>query len=126
MSFLDRVNVSFAALQMNRDLGLTKEVYGLGAGLFFLTYCALEVPSNLMLYRFGARVWIARIMLIWGVIAAGMAVITGPMSFYGMRLLLGAAEAGFFPGVLFFLTLWFPASHRARIVSFFLAGVAIK
>jgi sugar phosphate permease len=101
-------------------------VYGLGAGLFFLTYCLFEVPSNLMLYRFGARRWIARIMLIWGVIAAGMALVTGPFSFYGMRLLLGVAEAGFFPGVLFFLTLWFPASYRARIVSFFLAGVAIS
>lgn len=126
ISFLDRVNVAFAALQMNRDLGFTKDVYGFGAGLFFLTYCVFEVPSNLALYRFGARRWIARIMLVWGIVAAGMAFVTGPMSFYVMRLLLGAAEAGFFPGVLFFLTLWFPASYRARIVSYFLAGVAIS
>jgi MFS family permease len=126
ISFLDRVNVAFAALQMNRDLGFTKDIYGFGAGLFFLTYCVFEVPSNLALYKFGARRWIARIMLFWGIVAAGMAFVTGPMSFYVMRLLLGAAEAGFFPGVLFFLTLWFPASYRARIVSYFLAGVALS
>jgi MFS family permease len=126
ISFLDRVNVSFAALQMNKDLGLTPAVYGFGAGLFFLTYCVFEVPSNLMLYRFGASRWIARIMLSWGVCAAGMAFITGPTSFYVMRLLLGAAEAGFFPGVLFFLTLWFPSAYRGRIMGFFMGGVAIS
>jgi MFS family permease len=126
ISFLDRVNVSFAALQMNQDLGLTPAVYGFGAGLFFLTYCVFEVPSNLMLYRFGASRWIARIMLSWGVCAAGMAFITGPTSFYVMRLLLGAAEAGFFPGVLYFLTLWFPAAYRGRIMGLFMGGVAIS
>jgi len=99
ISFLDRVNVAFAALQMNRDLGFTKDVYGFGAGLFFLTYCVFEVPSNLALYRFGARRWIARIMLVWGIVAAGMAFVTGPMSFYVMRLLLGAAEAGVFQAI---------------------------
>ncbi len=126
ISFLDRVNVSFAALQMNKDLGLTPAVYGFGAGLFFLTYCVFEIPSNLLLFRFGASRWIARIMLTWGVCAAGMAFITGPTSFYVMRLLLGAAEAGFFPGVLFFLTLWFPSAYRGRVMGFFMAGVAIS
>jgi sugar phosphate permease len=126
IAFLDRVNVSFAALQMNRDLGLTPDIYGLGAGLFFVTYCLFEVPSNLALYRFGATRWIARIMLVWGLCAAGMAFVVGPNSFYAMRLLLGAAEAGFFPGILFFLTLWFPAAYRGRIIGLFMTGVAIS
>jgi MFS family permease len=126
ISFLDRINVSFAALQMNRDLGLTPPVYGFGAGLFFLTYCVFEVPSNLLLYRFGATRWIARIMISWGICAAGMAFVTGPNSFYTMRLLLGAAEAGFFPGVLFFITLWFPNAYRGRVMGWFMAGVAIS
>jgi MFS family permease len=98
----------------------------LGAGLFFLTYCALELPSNLMLYRFGATRWIARIMFTWGLCGAGMAFVVGPNSFYAMRLLLGAAEAGFFPGVLFFLTLWFPAAQRGRVIGLFMSGVAIS
>lgn len=126
ISFLDRGNVSFAALQMNKDIGLNASQYGFGAGLFFLTYCLFEAPSNLVLYRFGATRWIARIMLTWGVCAAGMAFVVGPSSFYAMRLLLGAAEAGFFPGVLFFLTLWFPASYRGRVLGIFMAGVAIS
>jgi MFS family permease len=126
ISFLDRINVAFAALQMNRDLGLNPAVYGFGAGLFFLTYCVFEVPSNLLLYRFGATRWIARIMLSWGICAAGMAFVTGPNSFYTMRLLLGAAEAGFFPGVLFFLTLWFPNAYRGRVLGWFMTGVAIS
>jgi MFS family permease len=123
-SFLNRVSVAFAALQMNRDLGLTPAVYGLGAGLFFLTYCVFEVPSNLMLYRYGATRWIARIMFTWGLCATGMAFITGPNSYYAMRLLLGAFEAGYFPGILFFLTLWFPAEWRGRMVGLFMTGVA--
>lgn len=126
ISFLDRINVAFAALQMNKAIGLTNAQYGFGAGLFFLTYCLFEVPSNLMLFRFGASRWIARIMLVWGLCAAGMAFVVGPYSFYAMRLLLGAAEAGFFPGVLFFLTLWFPTAYRGRIISVFMAGVAIS
>ena len=126
ISFLDRINVAFAALQMNKAVGLTTAQYGFGAGLFFLTYCLFEVPSNLMLVRVGATRWIARIMLVWGLCAAGMAFVVGPRSFYTMRLLLGAAEAGFFPGVLFFLTLWFPTAYRGRIVSVFMAGVAIS
>jgi MFS family permease len=126
ISFLDRINVAFAALQMNKAIGLTTAQYGFGAGLFFLTYCLFEVPSNLMLVRVGATRWIARIMLVWGLCAAGMAFVVGPHSFFAMRLLLGAAEAGFFPGVLFFLTLWFPTAHRGRVVGVFMAGVAIS
>jgi len=126
ISFLDRGNVSFAALQMNKDLGLSASQYGFGAGLFFLTYCLFEAPSNLVLFHYGAKRWIARIMLTWGLCAAGMAFVIGPYSFYAVRLSLGAAEAGFFPGVLFFLTLWFPASYRGRVLGIFMAGVAIS
>ena len=126
ISFLDRVNVAFAALQMNKDLGFSPSIYGLGSGLFFVTYCLFEVPSNRMLTRFGASRWIARIMMTWGICAAGIAFVVGPYSFYTMRLLLGAAEAGFFPGVLYFLTLWFPVAYRSRIIGMFMAGVAIS
>jgi MFS family permease len=125
VSWLNRVNLSFAALQMNKDLGLTETAYGFGAGIFFLTYCLCEVPSNLLLHRFGASRWIARIMFSWGVIAVATAFIRGPASFYTMRLLLGAAEAGFYPGVLFFFTLWFPAAYRGRIIGLFLASIPI-
>ncbi len=119
ISYVDRVNIGFAALQMNRDLHFSATVYGLGAGLFFLSYALFEVPSNLLLARFGARRWIARIMLTWGVLAAGMMFVRTPMEFYVMRFLLGLAEAGFFPGVLYYLTLWFPEAHRGRAVSRF-------
>jgi len=119
VSFIDRLNISFAALQMNRDLNFSATVYGLGAGLFFLSYAALEIPSNLILMRVGARRWIARIMLTWGVIAVGMMFVKTPVQFYVMRFLLGAAEAGFFPGVIYHLTFWFPASHRGRAISRF-------
>lgn len=119
VSFIDRLNISFAALQMNRDLDFSATVYGLGAGLFFLSYAALEIPSNLILMRVGARRWIARIMLTWGVIAIGMMFVKTPMQFYVMRFLLGAAEAGFFPGVIYHLTFWFPSSHRGRAISRF-------
>ena len=119
ISFIDRLNISFAALQMNRDLHFSAAVYGLGAGLFFLSYAALEIPSNLILMRVGARRWIARIMLTWGVIAVGMMFVRTPVQFYVMRFLLGAAEAGFFPGVIYHLTFWFPASHRGRAISRF-------
>jgi MFS family permease len=124
-AYLDRVNVSFAALQMNKDLGLSTAAYGFGAGLFFIAYCACEVPSNLILHRVGARRWIARIMLTWGLCAGATAFVQGQASFYSARLLLGAAEAGFQPGVLFFITLWFPSSYRARIVGYFMAAVPI-
>ena len=119
IAYIDRLNISFAALQMNEDLHFSATVYGLGGGLFFLSYALCEVPSNLLLIRFGARRWIARIMLTWGVIAIGMMFIRTPTQFYAMRFLLGMAEAGFFPGVLFYLTQWFPAAHRGRAISRF-------
>jgi MFS family permease len=125
-AYLDRVNVSFAALQMNNALGIGAAAYGFGAGLFFVSYVLCEIPSNLVLHRIGARRWIARIMLTWGLCAAAMAFIVGPKSFYLVRLLLGAAEAGFQPGMLFFMTLWFPAAYRARIVGYFMAAVPIS
>ena len=112
VAYLDRVNVGFAAIDMNRDLGFSAAVYGLGSGLFFLSYTLLEVPSNLMLVRLGARVWIARIMFTWGVMSTAMIFVNGPLSFYLLRFLLGAAEAGFFPGLIFYLTHWFPARER--------------
>ena len=110
---------------MNRDLGFTPAVFGLGASLFFVSYFLVEVPSNLALQRYGARRWIARIMITWGLVSALMALVVGPYSFYGMRLLLGAAEAGFFPGVLLFLTYWFPSQYRARIVAIFMTSIPI-
>ena len=124
-ALLDRVNVGFAALQMNKDLGLSAAVFGLGSSLFFVGYFLLEVPSNLALEKFGARRWIARIMITWGLISACMAFVVGPYSFYGMRLLLGAAEAGFFPGVVLFLTYWFPAAYRARIIAIFMVSIPV-
>jgi MFS transporter, ACS family, tartrate transporter len=126
VAYLDRVNVSFAALTMNKDLGLSASAFGFGAGIFFLTYFLFEVPSNLLLERVGARKWIARIMFTWGVLSGGMAFVVGERSFYLMRLLLGVAEAGFFPGVIFFLTLWFPAVYRARIVGYFMAAIPLS
>src|SRR6516225_1250282 len=126
VAYLDRVNVGFAALTMNKDLGLSASAFGLGAGIFFLTYFIFEVPSNLFLERFGARKWIARIMLSWGILSGAMAFITGETSFYVVRLLLGAAEAGFFPGIIFYLTLWFPAIYRARIAGYFMAAIPLS
>ena len=123
VAYLDRVNVGFAALQMKPDLGISDVAYGLGAGIFFLSYFIFEVPSNLMLERFGARRWIARIMFTWGILSGAMAFIGGVTGFYVVRTLLGAAEAGFFPGIIFFLTLWFPSIYRARIVGFFMAAI---
>src|ERR1700686_5881855 len=108
VNFLDRINLGFAALTMNKDLGLSAYVYGLGAGIFFFGYFIFEVPSNLILERIGARLWIARIMLTWGLISAGMAFVTGETSFIVMRFLLGVAEAGFFPGMILYLTYWYP------------------
>ena len=125
VAYLDRVNVGFAALEMNRDLGFSAAVYGLGSGIFFVSYTLLEVPSNLMLARLGARVWIARIMLTWGVVSVGMAFVHDTFTFYLLRFLLGAAEAGFFPGIIYYLTQWFPARERARAVALFMTGTAI-
>jgi ACS family tartrate transporter-like MFS transporter len=126
IAYIDRVNISFAALQMNHDLGFSATTYGLGAGLFFLTYATLEVPSNLLLARFGARRWLARIMLTWGLISMAMVLVRVPWQFYALRLLLGAAEAGFFPGVIFYLTHWFPQSHRCRAVSRFYISLPLS
>nr|WP_207955921.1 MFS transporter [Rubrobacter marinus] len=125
VSFLDRVNVGFAALQMNEDLGFSDAVYGLGAGIFFIGYFVFEVPSNLIMERVGARVWIARIMFTWGAISAAMFLVQGPVSFYVLRFLLGVAEAGFFPGMILYLTYWFPARERARRVAYFMAAIPI-
>lgn len=123
--YLDRVNVGFAALQMNRALGLSAAAYGLGAGVFFLGYCVLEIPSNLALARVGARRWIARIMISWGVISAATMLARGVGSFYLLRFLLGAAEAGFFPGVIYYLGEWFPARARARVIARFMVALPI-
>jgi ACS family tartrate transporter-like MFS transporter len=119
IAFIDRVNIGFAALQMNADLHFSATVYGLGGGLFFVSYALLEVPSNLMLVRFGARKWLGRIMFTWGILAAGMMFVRTPMQFYVMRFLLGAAEAGFFPGVVLYLGYWFPVSYRGRAITRF-------
>ena len=126
VSFVDRVNLGFAALQMVRDLHLSATVFGLGGGVFFLSYFLFEVPSNLVLARVGARLWIARIMISWGVLAMAMALVTGPRSLYAMRFLLGAAEAGFFPGVMLYLTYWFPSEYRARIIALFTVAIPIS
>jgi MFS family permease len=126
VNYLDRVNVGFAALQMNGDLKLNAEAFGFGAGLFFVGYFLFEVPSNLMLYKFGARRWLARILFTWGLCATGMAFIQGEHSFYAVRFLLGVAEAGFQPGVFFFLTLWFPATYRGRVLGLFFAAIPIS
>lgn len=125
-AFLDRVNVGFAALTMNADLGLSAAVFGIGSGIFFLGYIAFEVPSNVMLERFGARLWIARIMISWGVLSAAMTFVQGPNSFYTVRFLLGIAEAGFFPGIIFYLTCWFPPQHRARIIALFMIALPLS
>jgi MFS transporter, ACS family, tartrate transporter len=125
VAYLDRVNVGFAALEMNRDLGFSAVVYGLGSGIFFVSYTLLEVPSNLMLARVGARRWIARIMCSWGLVSIGMAFVHDTLTFYLLRFLLGAAEAGFFPGIIYYLTQWFPARERAKAVALFMTGTAI-
>lgn len=119
ISYIDRVNISFAAATMNADLGFSATVYGFGGGLFFLSYAAFEVPSNLLLVRVGARRWLARIMVTWGLIAVGMMFVRTDWQFYAMRFLLGLAEAGFFPGVIYYLTQWFPSAHRGRAISRF-------
>ena len=125
INYIDRINVSFAALQMNRDLHFSASVYGFGAGIFFPSYAACEVPANLLLVRFGARRWIARIMISWGVLAGAMMFVKSPLQFYVLRFLLGVAEAGFFPGVIYYLTLWFPQGVRARAISRFYIGIPI-
>jgi ACS family tartrate transporter-like MFS transporter len=126
VNFLDRVNVGFAALTMNRDLGIGAEAFGIGAGIFFLGYFFFEVPSNVILERVGARLWIFRIMFSWGLVSMAMAFAQGPWSFYGLRFLLGVTEAGFFPGMMLYLTYWFPQSERAKFNSLFFAAIPLS
>lgn len=126
VAYLDRVNVSFAALSMNKALNISATAFGFGAGIFFFSYFLFEVPSNLALERFGARKWIARIMMSWGILSGMMALIGGETGFYVVRVLLGIAEAGFFPGIIFYLTLWFPGVYRARIVGWFMAAIPLS
>ena len=126
IAYMDRVNISFASLQMNRDLHFSASIYGFGAGLFFVSYAACEIPSNLLLYRVGARRWFARIMFTWGLLAMGMMFVKTPVQFYVMRFLLGMAEAGFFPGVIFYLSQWFPPHMRARAISRFYVSFPIS
>ncbi|MGE8369258.1 MFS transporter [Cupriavidus sp.] len=125
ISFLDRTNIALAKASMGIDVGLSAASYGLGAGLFFLTYALFEVPSNLIMHKVGARFWITRIMITWGLLSAGMACVQGETSFYVMRLLLGVAEAGLFPGVMLYLTYWFDREQRARATGYFLLGVCV-
>jgi MFS family permease len=126
VAYLDRVNVGFAALTMNKALGFSSAVYGFGSGIFFLGFFVFEIPSNLLLARIGARVWIARILLTWGALSALTAWISGPLTFYGVRFALGMAEAGFFPGIILYLTWWFPSRYRSRIVAVFMAAIPIS
>ena len=125
-NYLDRNNIGFAALTMNRDVGLTATQFGRGAGVLFVGYCFLEVPSNMILYRVGARRWLSRIMISWGLISAATIFVEGPWSFYLLRFLLGAGEAGFFPGVAFFLGHWFPAEYRTRVIAWFMVAIPVS
>ncbi len=122
-AYLDRVNVGFAKLQMLKDLQFSEAIYGLGAGIFFIGYFIFEVPSNLLLHRFGARKWIARIMISWGIISACMMFVQTPTAFYVLRFFLGMAEAGFFPGIILYLTYWYPAARRSKVTSLFMTGI---
>lgn len=125
IAYLDRVNVGFAKLQMSQDLGFSETVFGLGAGVFFIGYFLFEVPSNLLMHRLGARVWIARIMITWGILSAMFMYVETPTGFYILRFLLGLAEAGFYPGVILYLTYWYPAHRRAKIVALFMSAIPV-
>ncbi len=126
VSYLDRINVGFAKLQMLGDLGFSETVFGLGAGIFFIGYFFFEVPSNIIMHRVGARVWIARIMVTWGLVSATTLLVKTPWQFYGVRFLLGLAEAGFFPGIILYLTYWYPAHRRARMVATFMLAIPLS
>jgi len=126
VAFIDRVNIGFAALTMNKDLGFSPTVFGFGAGIFFLGYFLFEVPSNLVLDKVGARIWIARVMITWGLISGAMAFVQGSTSFYVLRFLLGAAEAGFFPGIILYLSYWFPSQQRAAVTAIFMAAAPLS
>ncbi|GAB7546404.1 MFS transporter [Cupriavidus sp. 8B] len=125
IAYLDRVNVGFAKLQMAQDLAFSETVFGLGAGLFFIGYFLFEVPSNLLMHKIGARIWIARIMITWGIISALFVFVKTPTTFYIMRFLLGLAEAGFYPGVILYLTYWYPANRRAKMIALFMSGIPV-
>jgi len=125
VAFLDRINIGFAALTMNKDVGLTSQMFGLGAGIFFLGYFAFEVPSTVILHKVGARFWIGRVMISWGLVSVAMAFTRGPISFYVLRFLLGLAEAGFFPGIILYLSYWFPANHRSAVTAMFMAAAPV-
>ncbi|MGY3104701.1 MULTISPECIES: D-galactonate transporter [unclassified Bradyrhizobium] len=126
VAFIDRVNIGFASLTMNKDIGLSPTVYGFGAGIFFWGYFLFEVPSNIILHKVGARIWIARVMVTWGIVSAAMAFVQGPTSFYVLRFLLGVAEAGFFPGIILYLSYWFPARQRAAVTALFMAAAPLS
>jgi D-galactonate transporter len=126
LNYLDRTNISFAALTMRDAIGLSQAQLGFGAGVFFVGYCFLELPSNMVLYRVGARRWISRIMISWGLVSAAMSLAIGPNSFYVLRFLLGAAEAGFFPGIAFYLSTWFPSEYRTRIIAWFMVAIPVS
>src|SRR5215213_4239498 len=123
VAYLDRINVGFAALQMNQALGFSATTYGLGAGIFFLSYAIFEIPSNVILARVGARLWIARIMISWGIVSSAMMFVRSAETFYTLRFLLGVTEAGFFPGIIYYLTCWFPSVYRARVVALFMLAI---
>jgi MFS family permease len=125
-AYLDRVNVGFAALTMNKALGMSAEIFGIGSGIFFLGYFLCEIPSNLIMEKVGARRWIARILITWGVISAGTAFVTGTWTFLGIRFLLGLAEAGFYPGIILYLTWWFPSAYRSRMIGIFMTAIPIS
>ncbi|MGH9771614.1 MAG: MFS transporter, partial [Candidatus Acidiferrales bacterium] len=126
VSYLDRINIGFAKLQMLSDLRFSETVFGLGAGIFFIGYFLFEVPSNIVMYKVGTRVWIARIMVTWGIVSACTLLVKTPAQFYGVRFLLGVAEAGFFPGIILYLTYWYPAHRRARMVATFMVAIPLS
>src|SRR5246500_2854697 len=126
VAFIDRVNIGLAALTMNKDLGFSPAVFGFGAGIFFWGYFLFEVPSNIILHKVGARIWIARVMITWGLVSAAMAFVQGATSFYILRFLLGVAEAGFFPGIILYLSYWFPSRQRAAVTALFMAAAPLS
>jgi MFS transporter, ACS family, tartrate transporter len=126
VNFIDRLNVGFAALTMNKDLGFTPSIFGFGAGVFFIAYALFQVPANVILYRLGARRWIFCILAMWGLISASTAFVQRPTDFYALRFLLGVAEAGFFPGMIFYLTLWFPQAYRSRFTATFSSAIPLS
>ena len=125
VAFLDRINVGFAALTMNKQIGLTSQMFGLGSGIFFAGYFLFEVPSTVILHRVGARFWIGRVLITWGIVSVAMAFTRGPLSFYVLRFLLGLAEAGFFPGIILYISYWFPSSHRSAVTAWFMAAAPL-